>query len=151
MYESEELASKVLLAWSFSSKQKSKDEPYNNPEIVEGGDFFSTMIYRKLKAFGVDIKIPDECYLLISVCSKAPGYAQLLMKEFLSSIPNLKPGYEVTAQDFVNKYPMQFPTQENPEWDKHFMELWDQQKVHSDHLASDNLCDTKEWWLELFN
>ena len=35
-------------------------------------------------------------------------------------------------------------------WDKHFMELWDQQKVHSDHLASDNLCDTKEWWLELF-
>lgn len=81
---------------------------------------------------------------------KAPGYAQLLMKEFLSSIPNLKPGYEVTAQDFVNKYPMQFPTQENPEWDKHFMKLWDQQKVHSDHLASDNLCDTKEWWLELF-
>lgn len=23
-------------------------------------------------------------------------------------------------------------------------------KIHSDHLASDNLCDTKEWWLELF-
>ena len=46
MYESEELASKVLLAWSFSSfssKQKSKDEPYNNPEIFEGGDFYDDL------------------------------------------------------------------------------------------------------------
>lgn len=150
MTEREELASKVLISWHFSKKKGENFE--NNPELVNGGDFVSTMLYKKMQAIGLGVNIPDECLLMISVCSNSPGYAQLLLKEILMSIPDLKRGYTITVDDFVRKYPMEYPVQDNPKWDKYFQDLWDKQKNRSAKFPqSDNLCDTADWWLEVLH
>ena len=148
MIKNEELAAKVFIAWNFNSKK----EFSNNPEIVDGGDFLSTILYRKMKAVDLGVNIPDECYLLISLCSDSPGYAQLLLKELLLSIPNLKKGYTIIPMDFARKFPMEYPMSDNPKWEKYFSQKWDEQKIHSAKFPySDNLCDTAEWWLEVLN
>lgn len=146
-----DLCSKLLMSWMLSG---SDDAPHsfqgNNPELINGGDPLSTILHNKLEWAGLQINVPDELYLLMSLCTQSPGGIQVMMHEILEKIPNLKQGYTVTPMDFVRLYPMEFPICTEPKWSKHFEEIWDAQKIErSSPGASDNACDTREYWTDL--
>ncbi|MCM1219787.1 MAG: hypothetical protein NC548_35380 [Lachnospiraceae bacterium] len=146
-----ELCSKLLMSWMLGG---SDDAPHsfqgNDPEIINGGDPLSTILHQKLQWAGLQINIPDELYLIMSLCTQSPGSVQIMCHEILENIPNLEQGYTVMPEDFVRVYPMSFPIATDPHWLKHFEELWDAQKIErSSPGASDNACDTREYWMSL--
>jgi hypothetical protein len=86
-----------------------------------------------------------------------PGMSQVIMKEFLNSIEKRKPGqlqkgnYKFTSEDFGFAFPGSFPYLGDEKIAEKYLEKWDAQKDRTrSHGFTDNLCDTKEWWAEIF-
>lgn len=144
MNETIELCSKVLLAWSFASYGNGAmviDEKYN------AESFIAKILRKKMEVFQIPIKISDYLIILIELCTGGnPGVSQVMLKEIMSKVPNLTSGHEITPEDFVRVYGSEFPVMENsPKWEEHFSKLWDAQKNDGN-----NMCDTRDWWMELF-
>jgi hypothetical protein len=149
VYKANELCSKLLMNWTFLTLA-SPEFRGNDPELISGGDPLSSILYKKLEWAGLNINIPNELFLIMSICSRSPGGIQVLCHELLSSIENLHQGYTITPNDFCKLYPTQFPIFQIDKWQKHFDKEWEKQKIKdAPRFASDNQCDTKEYWLSL--
>lgn len=146
-----ELCSRLFISWTMSNINAPHSFQGNDPEIVNGGDPLSTILYEKLKWAGLQINIPDELYLIMSLCTQSPGAIQVMCHEILESVPDLHNGYTVIPEDFVRVYTMDFPTQSiDRKWAEHFEKLWDAQKIRRlSPGTSDNACDTREYWMAL--
>lgn len=140
------LCNKTLISWYIAEcgdTSMDMDKEYNSTS------FIAKVLRNKLKEFQVPIEIPDYLLILIELCTSSnPGISQVMLKEIMSHIPDLEPGYEIESSDFTRVYPSNYPIMDdNPKWEKHFEELWLAQK----DKEGNNLCDTPEWWLEVFN
>ena len=139
-----ELCSRIFIAWKLSNKAWD----VHDDEILDA--FIPGMLVKKMKAFGVDIFLPDPLLLLIDVCTESnPGQAQIILKDLLNSIVErtgkIKKGYMISAEDVAECWPTSFPIVSlNPEL---YERKWIDQKTNK--AFSDNLCDTPEWWLEV--
>ena len=144
MTETIELCSRAFIAWNFAAmegKNMDRNEEYN------AQSFIARVLRKKMEVFQVPVNIPDYLLILIELCTQGnPGVSQVMLKEILSAIPNLQPGHEVKPDDFSRVYTADFPSMESPRWEQHFQELWDAQK----NCEGKNLCDTADWWMELF-
>lgn len=141
--EKKNMCTQIFLAWKFSNK----DWTVHDDEIMDG--FIPKVLVKKMKAFCVDIILPDPLLLMIEVCTEGnPGQAQIVLKELLNNIVStkgkIKPGYIITLDDFVDCYPT-FPiiALDEEGWRK----KWDNQK--GSNVYPGNLCDTPDWWLEV--
>lgn len=144
MNETIELCSRAFIAWNLAAmggKNMDKDEGYNSQS------FIARVLRKKMEVFQIPVNIPDYLLILIELCTQGnPGVSQVMLKEVLSAVPNLQSGYEVKPSDFSRVYMAEFPSMESPRWEKHFQELWDAQK----NSEGNNMCDTVDWWMELF-
>ena len=139
-----ELCSRIFIAWKLSNKAWN----VHDDEILDA--FIPGMLVKKMKAFGVDIFLPDPLLLLIDVCTESnPGQAQIILKDLLNNIVErtgkIKKGYMISAEDVAECWPTSFPIVSlKPEL---YEIKWIDQKTNK--AFSDNLCDTPEWWLEV--
>ena len=142
MKEDLELCSKVLMVWTLNPNS----DKINFDLEYQANSFIAKIIRKKFEAFQIPIKIPNLLLMLIEICTDSnPGVSQIMLKEVLSRIPNLEPDYQVMPTDFVRVYATEFPLMKNPKWEEYFSKLWDAQKSDGN-----NLCDTRDWWMELF-
>lgn len=144
MNETIELCSKVFITWNFANHASNAmviDEKYN------AESFIARILRKKIEVFQIPVKLSDYLIILIELCTGGnPGVSQVMLKEIMSKVPNLTPEYEIKPEDFARVYSIEFPVMENsPEWEEHFSKLWDAQKSDGN-----NLCDTRDWWMELF-
>ena len=139
-----ELCSRIFIAWKLSNKAWN----VHDDEILDA--FIPGMLVKKMKAFGIDIFLPDPLLLLIDVCTESnPGQAQIILKDLLNNIVErtgkIKKGYMISAEDVAECWPTSFPIVSlKPEL---YERKWIDQKTNK--AFSDNLCDTPEWWLEV--
>ena len=103
-----ELCSRIFIAWKLSNKAWN----VHDDEILDA--FIPGMLVKKMKAFGVDIFLPDPLLLLIDVCTESnPGQAQIVLKDLLNSIVErtgkIKKGYMISAEDVAECWPTSFP------------------------------------------
>ena len=119
-----------------------------NKELNESDiPFITKLLLKKLEAFNIDIKLPPHLPAIIEVCTNCnPGLSQVMLKEILDNVNNLTEGYCITTDDFIRVYHNEFPVVDIDEWNEHFKKLWDKQKSPN----GGNLCDTREWWMEVF-
>ena len=142
MKEDLELCSKVLMVWTLNPNS---DKINFDPEY-QANSFIAKIIRKKFEVFQIPIKIPDPLLMLSEICTDSnPGVSQIMLKEVLSRISSLELDYQVMPMDFVRVYATEFPLMRNPKWEEHFRKLWDAQKSDGN-----NLCDTRDWWMELF-
>lgn len=110
--------------------------------------FINKVLIKKLEDLNINIKLPPYLPAIIEVCTNYnPELSQVMLKEILDNINNLTEGYYVTSEDFIRVYSNEFPIVDIDEWNNHFKELWGKQKLPN----GKNLCDTREWWIEIFN
>ncbi len=142
--ETIDLCSRAFIAWNFATfdgKDMEMSQEYNH------SSFIAQVLRKKMEVFKIPVQLPDYLLAIIELCTQSnPGVSQVMLKEILAAIPNLQPGHKVTPEDFNRVYTADFPTMENPRWEKHFEKLWDAQK----NSEGENLCDTVDWWMELF-
>lgn len=143
-----EACSKMLIMWTFRGKS-----PQDQDVATIAAEYpLCQILLNKLKWAGLNVIIPEECLIILAMCSDSPGTIQLIAHHLLQGIPNLEQGYEVTPLDFSRVFPSSFPIVQDPKWAKFWEDAWDNQKIPKDErkpLQSDNRCDTKEYWLEL--
>lgn len=151
----------VLITWSMlECTNPTKIFRFQNDETEERA-FTTNVLIKKLKAFDIDIKIPDPLFILIAVCvNDNPGMCQIMLKMILENICNIRgskipKGYVITSEDFVDAFPNDFPLMyEYKEMEELFLQKYMEQKDKSlmdTPLHSDNLMDTKEWWYEVYD
>jgi len=80
--------------------------------------------------------------------------SQITLKDLLNSIKSrmgaIPKGYVITSTDFAFCFPNSFPIIANEQIYEKYIKLWDGQKrERPNEMASDNLCDTPEWWKEV--
>lgn len=128
------------------------------PKVEIGSSIAANILLGKIPNYGVKLIPPDWLIYLIEVCADGrPGFIQLIYKELLEDINNTKydgmgipENYAITATDFVHCYRIKYPIILNPEIDEKYSKMWDAQKRETrSSFESDNLCDTKEYWLEV--
>lgn len=141
--ETESMISQAFLMWGMSE---------NEGKEICGGEyqkqaFIPQVLLKKFEAFEINIVMPEGFLMIIDMCTMGnPGISQLLVKEVIENIPDLKPGHKITLEDFARVHSMSFPMLSDPKNMKKYEELWDAQK--SPH---GNRVDTQEYWLEVFN
>jgi hypothetical protein len=114
---------------------------------------FGKMIYSKLDM--VNIKLQPEIVVLIFLLTGNPGCIQLILKDILTmdkAKRKIKCHEKVTIYD-VEDYKYFDTYYENKE-DIILKELepkWDAQKDYSLNNMTNNKCDTKEWWMEVYD
>lgn len=143
-----ELCSKVFISWNLVERNAERNGvPIKSNEEYNSKSFIAKVLRKKMEVFEVPVNIPDHMLVLIELCTEGnPGIAQLMLKEVLSRIPNLKPDYTIQSTDFARVYCVDFPIVEIPQWREYFEKLWGAQKDSN----GNNMCDTVEWWTEVF-
>ena len=145
MNDNVEMCAKALISWNlahFSGRAMEQDANYNSQS------FIAKVLRKKIEVFEIPIKIPDYLLIIIELCTGSnPGVSQVMLKEVMKHIPDLAPDHEITPMDFSLTYFNDFPDMTtNPKWSEDFSRLWDEQKSPD----GQNLCDTREWWMECF-
>lgn len=145
-----ELCGTMLMSWLMNGEKN--DESFHN-ELLEKS-FVSKILLKKFDTFGIDIKLPDELLFLLSLCSNEnPGLVQVILMDLLKNIKSaqgpIPKGYKITASDFANAFPMEFPIIENEKIYNKYVEKFDAIKIIDDNGCPVNLCDTKEWWMRV--
>lgn len=141
--------SKAFVIWS-------QAEITDNLDVFDGAymkeSFIGQMITKKFEAFDIDIKLLDPFVMIIDLCTDSnPGVSQLMIKEILENVPDLKPGHTITTWDFLRIHDNKFPRMSYPDINEKYEKLWNaQKKKRTSTYASDNKVDTKEYWLEIF-
>lgn len=151
------LCFKVLIMWKEMENVKPKMEYSDNDMFFIKNSFISQCILKKFNVFGIEIHLPANLLMLLSICSEEnPGKAQLILKELLKSIKEKKgpieKGYVITTADFKDAFPDTFPIiNEYESLNEKYEKLWDEQKKPRPNgvMNSDNKCDTPEWWFEV--
>lgn len=139
------MCSRLMITMALKSTNGSlmtMDKEYNEHS------FIARVLRKKMEVFEIPVKIPDDILVFIEVCvGNNPGYAQLMLKDFLGRnfIPNNVIGYT----DIAKAYPISFPIvlEEGGEWEIYFSKKWQDQKAED----GSNLCDTRGWWMESFH
>ena len=116
-------------------------------ELFNEDDFITQVLRKRLKAFGINIKIPVWLGVVISVCTESnPGLSLIIFKDFLTSVNNnrfngegINEDYEFTFLDFILAFKT-FPVDI-----EYYSDKYDKQKVDEY-----NLCDTFDYWAECF-
>ena len=143
--ETRHYISMAFLNWIIEERN-SKDAILKLVPDYEDSSCIAKMIRSKFKVLRIPLDIPDYLLAIIEMCTNYnPGVSQVMLKEILSNIKDLKQNYSITTEDFSRTYE-EFPIVDNPKWESHFNELWDKQKSSD----GSNLCDTREWWMEVF-
>lgn len=143
-----ELCAKVLVMWNLNLSNK--DFMYN-PDYNESS-FIAKILRKKLKVFGIKVRLPDPLIMLIEICTQNnPGISQLMLKEILMKVEgrlSQDKEYEVNPFDFSRVYPDRFPiVSEFQDVEERFHSMWDGQKSPD----GSNKCDTPEWWSEIYS
>ena len=116
-------------------------------ELFNEDDFITQVLRKRLKALGINIKIPVWLGVVISVCTESnPGLSLIIFKDFLTSVNNnrfngegINEDYEFTFLDFILAFKT-FPVDI-----EYYSDKYDKQKVDGC-----NLCDTFDYWAECF-
>ena len=150
--EKQDICSKALMTW-FYQETNNHDFRNHDKEIAEL--FTSQVLLKKFDVFGIDIVLPDMLLLMLHICTNNnPGQIQIILKDLLNDIKKrkgpIKTGYVITSNDFSFCFPWNFPIVEIPEINAKYESRWIGQKIENDDFfATDNLCDTPEWWKEV--
>lgn len=156
-----ETCSIVLASWVERFAKRNKNT--KNSDILKSilkDDIIAKILVNKIKWAEVDIIIPDELLLIISICAQRPGFAQLMLVDILDTIydnhdKSIPSGYEITPEDFGNTFKDKFPIIElYPEYEILYDMMWDDQKFKDNEYNSgfmDNKIDTKEFWSKYRN
>jgi hypothetical protein len=148
-----EVCSKALISWMMMEKQDNYNPGEHSNDIDE--IFIAKMLFKKFKAFNIDIILPDMLLIILYTCTENnPGQTQIILKYLLEDIKDkkgpIKPGYAITSDDFASCFMTNFPIMEIPAVSVKYLEMWDAQKRKTTNIfESDNLCDTPEWWKEV--
>lgn len=123
-------------------------ESYTNSTLISNESFIAMVLLKRMKAFEIEVKIPDELILILEISTEGnPGKSLTLLYEILSRIPNLQKGHMLTCDDYIRLTGTgQFKTVWNKEDDKWMEDLWDSQKTDD----GCNKVDYPEYWRELF-
>ena len=146
-----EMCACLYINWAMNGD---KNDKLSHNYLLENS-FISKMLLKKFDTFGIDIKIPDELLLLLSICSNEnPGLVQVILMDLLQSIKNnlgekIPKGYKISSLDFAKAFPNEFPIIENESIYKKYVEKFDSIKTTDDNGFELNLCDTKEWWMQV--
>ena len=113
----------------------------------EDPPFIYRILVKKLEAYDIDIKLPIEVTLLIDLCILSnPGLSQIVLKDILMRSDNVCTGYIVNSDDisYLDKILKENVTDEG--LTEYYRQYWYDHKINGM-----NGCDTKEWWLEVFD
>ena len=128
------------------------------PEIKPGDSIVGNIFLLKFPSYGLKVNTPDWLIYLLDICTGGqPGFVQMIYKELLDFInkskfdnKGIEENYTITTEDFSNCFAVEFPILINPILYKRYEEMWDNQKIKEKTFpASDNRCDTAEYWLEV--
>jgi hypothetical protein len=140
--DDENMLSHAFILWGMSEVEGK--EAYHG-EYAEQS-FIVKMFRKKFEVFNIDIVLPEGSLMVIDICTSGnPGMSQVIVKEILENIPNLKAGHTVTTEDFARVHAMRFPTLSDPRVMEKYEKLWIDQKSRGN-----NRVDTPEYWLEIF-
>ena len=149
--EKQEICVKALTKW-FVQEQENYDFKNHDEEIANL--FTSKILLKKFDVFDINIILPDMLLLIFFICSSNnPGCTQVMLKDLLNNIKKrngpIKPNYVITTLDFSSCFQSNFPIIEIPEINNKYESLWIGQKIETEGIGGDNLCDTIDWWKEV--
>lgn len=144
--EIKDLCGQILATWIITNGEK--DFTKHDEDIIK--EFIPSILLKKFKVFNIDIVLPDELLILLTLCSDGnPGLVQAILMDLLESIKDkngpIPKGYIITAYDFAFAFPMKFPIIKDKEIYNKYLEKFDREIKTPDG----NLCDTPEWWLKV--
>ena len=145
-----EMCACLYANWAINGDKN--DESFHN-DLLENS-FISKMLLKKFDVFDINIRMPDELLLLLSLCSNEnPGLVQVILMDLLQSIKNnlgkkIPKGYKISSLDFAKAFPNEFPIIENESIYKKYIENFDSIKTTYNEVKL-KLCDTKEWWMQV--
>ena len=148
----------IFMNWVMHEHNPTYDPTEMNEDI--NSYFLIKVLKSKLEWAGVDIVIPDFLSCIIALCVENPAEVQMMMVEILEKIKEKKGciprHYIVTSNDFVNTFMMKFPiVSQFPEVKAKYDRKWSAQKLQDqqdiDSYYTDNMYDTKDFWLAFKN
>ena len=151
--EVKKLCSDLLALW-FTKELRGDDISQHDDNMITGM-LVPSILLNKFKNFNIDIVLPDELLLILTICTDDnPGQSQVILKDLLNHIKGKKglipSGYVINVFDFGECFPMEFPITSIKEINDKYYKLWNEQKkTRIDEYDSDNLCDTPKWWKEV--
>ena len=143
--EIKDLCGKVLAAWIISNGKK--DFTKHDEDIIK--EFIPSILLKKFKVFNIDIVLPDELLILLTLCSDSnPGLVQAILMDLLESIKDkngpIPKGYIITAYDFAFAFPNEFPIIKDETILNKYIKKYDTEIKRRGY----NLCDTPDFWLK---
>lgn len=143
--EIKELCGKVLTKWIMTNGKK--DFTKHDEDISK--EFIPSILLKKFKVFNIDIVLPDELLILLTLCSDCnPGLVQAILMDLLENIKDkngpIPKGYIITAHDFALAFPNEFPIIKDETILNKYIKKYDTEIKRRGY----SLCDTPDFWLK---
>lgn len=150
--ETIDMCTRLLVIRKVKEGLQSYQDADKDIQLAIKDDQICEIISKRLEVFKIDVIIPAEFLLIISICSNGtPGIALMMTRELLTNIRPLHHGQTITSDQFVSVFPDTFPTVLIPEVYRKYDGMWDNQKRCPDKVNhTDNMIDTASYWQEVF-